>query len=120
MFYIGTISGMSFNLHWCGGKLRSATIFKGDKHFCPCGKKPMKPGCCKDKLVLIKLRTNHNHSSFIKAPVPDFSWLLAFSCYAGSEISRYLVRGKLRIRDYHAPPFKPRPPIYLFGKSLLI
>ena len=74
-FYLTSVSGMSLNLHWCGGKLASIDLFETDGHNCPCGTKGMKSGCCKDKVLVLKMNDAHKkNDAFIQNLSSQFNF----------------------------------------------
>ncbi len=111
-------SGMSVNVHWCKEKITSIKFFEDDGHPCKCGKKAMKPGCCKDKTVTIKAKTDPakvNQFSF-KTFLPKFE----FNSALRNKIFLPLQLQYYTSDFYHPPPFKLRAPIFLLDKVIRI
>lgn len=105
-------------MHWCGGKLASIELFSLDNHHCPCGKKPMKPGCCKDKTTIIKVKNDLGKVSQIalKVSAPK----LIFNSFKQNELLPS-AQVQCKVSDfYHPPPNKPKVPIYLLDGVFLI
>lgn len=66
IFYLAVASGLSFNYHFCGGKLKSVSIFlKSDEKGC-CGSKKKSKGCCSDKLAFFKIKSEQSSEGFAK------------------------------------------------------
>ncbi len=62
--------GVTLSAHHCGGKITSVSLkFLAFGHKCPCGKKPMKKGCCKDEIKTFKLENEQQkaHPLALKA-----------------------------------------------------
>ena len=102
----------------CGGKLASINFLADGEHNCKCGKRPMKPNCCKDKTVVLKANkelTKNSHLSF-KIANPkflfDFPTLIEMAPAAQHQYFVYNI--------YHPPLFKPQTPIYLLDGVFLI
>lgn len=118
LIFLITNSGMAVSMHWCGGKLASIDFFSDNEHPCKCGKRAMKPDCCKDKTFQLKANnelTKTTHFAF-KISVTKFLFTLANQIevvpsghfqYAASDF-------------YHPPLFKPKAPIYLLDRVFLI
>jgi len=70
-FYLIASSGTTFNLHYCGGKLKSVSFFKADEKSC-CGKKMKSKGCCKDKATTVKIKDNFKTNISVKAPSNNY------------------------------------------------
>ena len=60
--YLIPAIGLSVKQHYCRGKLTSVSIIFTENPSCPCGKKPMKKNCCKDKTTVLKLTDTQNIS----------------------------------------------------------
>lgn len=58
--YLIPCVGMSVNTHYCGGRVTSVSIISSKSNQCPCGKRMMKKGCCKDKVTFVKLPQEQN------------------------------------------------------------
>ncbi len=111
-------SGVAVSLHWCGGKLASIDFFADGEHHCKCGKKPMKPNCCKDKTVHLKASdelAKTNHFAF-KIATPKFVFALPTQIVVLHSAQHLYAAPDF----YHPPPFKPKAPIYLLDRVFLI
>ncbi len=107
LLYVVSVSGATFNLHFCGTKLQ-ALSFGGFKHKgCCCGKakvKPMKTGCCTDKIISIKSGNDHKQVESITTP-------LSFSknCLAEvpSSFNFFISNPSTTpISNFHSPPIR--------------
>lgn len=111
-------SGVAVSVHWCGGKLASIDLFSDGGHSCKCGKRAMKPNCCKDETVQLKA-----NDELAKATQFTFKVaLLKISFIPTKQIevlpsAQYLYAAS---DFYHPPPFKPKAPIYLLDRVFLI
>lgn len=52
--YVLSVSGASFNLHFCGNSLEQISFAGFGHKGCCCGKAMMKKDCCKDKQISFK------------------------------------------------------------------
>ena len=111
-------SGMAVSVHYCGGKIKAVKFLFGDKHPCNCGKKPMKPGCCKDKTTILKANDElaKVNSIALKCPLVEFTGIIpAQIVVMPSAHLKYSISP-----FYHPPPCKPKIPIYLLDRVFLI
>lgn len=118
LLFLITNSGVAVNVHWCGGKLSSIDFFANGEHKCKCGKKAMKPNCCKDKTSHLKANdelSKANHFAY-KISIPTF----LFTLIKQSEIAPLAHLQYEASTFYYLPPFKPKVPIYLLDGAFLI
>ena len=115
--FLLTNSGMALSMHWCGGKLASISFLSIEKHSCKCGKKTMKPGCCKDKITHLKANDELNKTNVLtfKISVPKLEVDIQTYPLIPKEVSPYSG-----CNFYHPPPYKPKSPIYLLDQVFLI
>lgn len=115
--FLITNSGMAMAIHWCGGKLASVDFFLADKHPCPCGKKAMKSGCCQNTTTTFKAcdELAKTTAFFYKASITSF--YLGEPQYFVSFISSEFLYSSY---FYHLPPYKPKVPIYLIDRVILV
>lgn len=66
--YLIPCMGMSVNIHYCGGKVKSVSLISSNNTRCACSKKTMKKGCCQDKVAFIKAPQDHNIQKTISYP----------------------------------------------------
>lgn len=62
MLYMVTVSGIAFNLHYCGKLLASVKLELPVKSCLKLDGSKMK--CCKDKQITVKVKDAHQHASF--------------------------------------------------------
>ena len=109
--YLVLVSGVAFQLHYCGGKFSSVNLtLLHTSNSCPCGSKTMKKGCCKNQSVYVIIKADQNSSNNI----------LSFNSIQDITIALPAVKTNLlkvpfetSIKNYHEPPPK-------FNNSLLI
>lgn len=58
--YLIPCLGLSVSTHYCGGKVTSVSVLSTKNTHCLCGKRAMKKGCCKDKVILVKTSQEQN------------------------------------------------------------
>lgn len=107
LLYVVSVSGATFNVHFCGTKLQ-ALSFAGFKHEgCCCGKakaKPMKAGCCKDEIISIKAANDHNQVECISAPLSiSKSFIAEVPAYLDRFISNSIIATTPK---FHSPPIR--------------
>ena len=117
--FLITNSGMAVTIHSCGGKIASINLIPSSKHKCICGKKEMKPGCCKSKtttrLSAQKDLANTSQLSF-KSVVPQ----LNFALFSLNEVTFIVLAKKISTTFYSPPPNKFKVPIYLLDGTFLV
>jgi hypothetical protein len=111
-------TGMAVNVHYCGGKLSSINFFSLDNHPCKCGKKAMKKDCCKDKTTFLKMKDDVVKSNITTFKITTLKHIISLPNpieFVPSAQTQLVV-----LTLYHPPPFKPKAPIYLLDRVLLI
>ena len=115
--YLFTAAGFSINLHYCGGKVKSVSLFHTDERNC-CGNKMKKKDCCKEKNVSVKINDNQSHSPALQIPGPQFTTLI-FVAPVNSIFTNVTFVSQI-IPLNHAPPDLFQAPPYLKNGVLLI
>lgn len=97
-------SGVVLQLHYCGGKLSSASLALSDTHSCSCGSKSMKKGCCKNESLQVKVKGDHKTSNTVLLPSNTCNNI---GCIL--PVTEILIpQGQYIIAsNYHLPPPKP-------------
>lgn len=117
MLYLTVTSGITMNLHYCGGKLKTVSFFSNNEKGC-CGSKKKSKGCCKDKTKLIKVEENHKASKVTQASNPTVHLVAVLSSNLLFNLSD---KNEVHITsNYHAPPVLYDNPLYLKHRVLLI
>jgi hypothetical protein len=117
IFYLTSTSGITVNAHYCGGKIKHISFFKGNEKNC-CGKKKMSKNCCKDKAAYFKVKDNHQSSDLLKSPTPTSK--ISLSVLPVFEHDFAFDHQNNPVLNYHAPPVLYDNPIYLQHRVLLI
>ena len=116
--YLVVASGVAFNLHYCGGKISSVSLWKKDNDDC-CGKKKMtKKNCCKEKTSVLKISDTQYSSTSLKTPTTSIKTIDI--CF--SQVNM-LLKNSFEIKNSstaHAPPDIYHNPIYLQNRILII
>ncbi len=116
LLFLITNSGLAMAIHWCGGKLVAIDFFSAQKNHCPCGTKPMKKGCCQDRITTIKANDELAKSNNLNFKVTQVS--LIPKEFFVSVISAHF---HFVISDfYYPPPEHFKVPIYLTDQAFLI
>ncbi len=113
--FLITNSGFSITRHYCGGKLASINLFSTDAHPCPCGKKAMKKGCCKNETTTIKAKTDLNKVSQVVVKTPIQPLILVTQIVVKFSLSKPSV-----LVFNHLPSYKAKIPIYLLDRVFRI
>ena len=118
VFYLIIVSGVTFNIHYCGGKLKHITYFNyGDSDGC-CGSKKKSKGCCKDKTTIIKVQENHQVTKVAQVSNPTIHLLAIVSSQLLFNISDYGEDNNTV--SYLVPPVLYDNPLYLKHRVFLI
>lgn len=115
-FYLGSVSGIDVNVHYCNGKLIS--FFEGQEEKCCYGNKKKSKECCY-KAADIKLADQHESAYDLKIPGPAFKYTDLFIQIA---VSKNPTQGLPinRVVVVYKPPVRSAPPIYLSNCVLII
>ncbi len=110
--------GFGIDLHWCGKKVHFVSINSTHEKRCAC-KQKMKPGCCKDKYISFKLSSYHKQVANYQFPSNNsFNQLLNFPVFSFIFLPAFCQ--DINFKQYHSPPFKIKPPVYLILHTFLI
>lgn len=120
LLYFVVSSGFTINTHFCGGKLKTVSLFNQTEKGC-CGSKKASKGCCHDSKSFIKVKDvqESNNNSVLTSKqikIAEFNSLaydILSVIYAGSKVS---ITSK-KIPD---PPTLYKPQIFIELHSLLI
>ena len=116
--FLITNSGMAVTLHWCGGKLTSIEVCTLSSHHCPCGKKAMKADCCKEVTSTFQIKGDLEKTTQFLFQTNQSSQPV--------EIPALMVfipalNVEKKVSDvYHPPPFKPKAPLFILDRVILI
>lgn len=118
VFYLIIVSGITLNLHYCGGKFKHIALFdNADIDGC-CGSKKKSKGCCKDKTTVVKVEDNHQITKVAQVSNPTIhliatvSTQLLFNCP--------ITSGVTITSNYLVPPVLYDNPLYLKHRVFLI
>lgn len=115
--YLVSVSGISLNLHYCGGKIKSISLTHTDESGC-CPGKMKNTGCCKDKNAHAKVEDSQASSSHLQLPAGQCLQLLATLPATGIYCEKALTSiFYARVVD---PPDEASEPRYLRNCILLI
>jgi len=118
LVYTTFASGITLQLHYCKGKLKSISLFAKEKENNCCKSKTKKNHCCDNKTSFFKVNDKHSSNASLTVPAckekgsPDFFISPDFKLHAS-------VKGNC-ITDYHAPPVVYDNPLYLKNRVLII
>lgn len=119
IFYVVLASGVSVNLHYCGGKFKSVSFFVvADETDC-CGDKEKNSGCCNDKTEFVKIENDQNRIATV-----TISDNHPVSCHFKSTIESIRFINAIVFNktssNYHSPPLIYEDPLFLRNRVLLI
>ncbi len=114
--YILVSCGVTINLHYCGSKLKKASILEITEEGC-CGDKEKSNGCCKDKSAFLKIKDDYKLGTGQKIAnnyslISIIETKLHFCIHLNNRASGVI--------NYHAPPVFYDNPIYLKNKVFII
>jgi acetyltransferase-like isoleucine patch superfamily enzyme len=115
-FYLAAASGVTINLHYCGSKLKSVSLFENKDDKGCCKKKNKK--CCHKKTTFIKVKDNHQSGKTVNFTFNTFKIVAAVLSTHPFSIAD--VTTHYHISNYHAPPVVYDNPIYLKNRVLII
>ncbi len=117
-FYILIISGVSVNLHFCCGNLKTISFSSTSNESC-CKSKKTTKGCCHDTTTLIKVKEKHFAGDTIKIRLAQFDRIdLVLNQHFNSALNR--VNVDEFVVNFHSPPPKFKTPIYLKNRVFII
>ena len=116
-FYLMVSLGITLSLHYCGGKLKSVSLFSNNEEGC-CGSKKKSKGCCKNKTTVIKVKDSHQLNKVAKINVTYITFVnvaytqvsFNFSCFSKAYTAS----------NYYEPPVLYDNPLYLKHRVLII
>lgn len=104
--YLVSSAGVSFNVHYCGGKIKGISLFSTEEDGC-CGKKMKSKKCCKEKTVVYTVKETQNGSSKINITKTSFEFFSVVSKLKFPEpTSQFLIIPSLK-----------QPPDIVYNKS---
>jgi hypothetical protein len=118
--YLVVASGLSVNLHYCGGKIKDVSLFytgTKDDSGC-CGKMKKSKGCCNNKSAILKVNDDQQYVSIVKySPEQLLSDYLVHS-----SVLSFLINQKFELIEtvQHPPPLLSSSPIYICNRVLII
>jgi hypothetical protein len=118
VFYLIIVSGVTFNLHYCGGKFKHVALFNnGDTDGC-CGSKKKSKGCCKDKTTVIKVADSHQSTKLAQVSNPTIHFIAILSSQLLFNLSDCSKDNNTP--NHFVPPVLYDKPLYLKHRVLLI
>ena len=115
-FYLLTSIGGNFNLHYCGGNLKSISFIS--QKSC-CADKMENKGCCQNKTIVVKANDKHQSSKIDKINFAKIVLILDNSIPEIYHTSSYTNETEVS-ENFHSPPIPLKLPIYLKNKVLII
>lgn len=117
-FYFTVASGITVNMHYCGGKFKQISLFHPVNDNGCCGSKKKSKGCCNNKTTFIKVKDNHNLNKNVNLTFNQFKILTPFT---STQLFANLFKSDFYLKlDYHSPPLLYNNPLYLKYKVLII
>ena len=117
VFYLLVSTGISFKLHYCGGKIERISFNQSKIKQC-CGGATMSKNCCQNKTISLKAAEKHTINPCINV---DYSNFLALHPVKIDNTSHlFNCNTKFFAFNSHSPPSPEACPIYLKNRILLI
>jgi len=118
VLYFLVATGITMNLHYCGGKLKDISFFQTKEDGC-CGNKKKSKGCCKEKTLVYKVKSIHK--TVAKTTIPNTSVKHFLANYVVLDFTCDKPSIKLyALLDCNAPPFLDPEPVYLLNRNFRI
>ena len=117
-FYLLVACGVNFSLHFCGGKFKGISLTQRGEAGC-CGSKKKSMGCCKEKSVVLKVKTDHQATSKVLIPDSPSKHLFAAFVVTDFKIQNPVI-DLFAVPECNAPPFYDSDPVYLLNKNFRI
>ncbi len=116
VLYFYSASGICINLHYCGGKVESISLFQTDEEGCCPDEEKM--NCCKERTAFVKIEDSQVNASSLQVPaskciVSDNLLAATFTQLLSAIQTTNLVYKDVPPDSYKAPP-------YLKNRVLLI
>ena len=118
-FYILIISGVSVNLHFCCGNLKTISFSTVSNENSCCKSNKSTKDCCHDTTAFIKVKEKHYPSDTIKIRLAYFDSIDLVSNQHVYFAYRIIDSENL-IVNFHSPPPKHKTPIYLKNSVFII
>lgn len=116
--YLIVASGLTFNLHYCGGKISDISLWKSEIDNCCGGKKVMKKNCCENKISVLKIKDTQYSSSSLQLPVKSVKIIDAsYPLFSLNPNKIFEIKINSTVHD---PPDIYKNPIFLQYGVLLI
>lgn len=116
VLYFYSASGICINLHYCGGKVESISLFQTDEDDC-CGEEE-KMNCCKERTAFVKIEDSQVNASSLQVPA---SKCIASDILIAANFTQVLSAIQTTNFVYKdAPPDSCKSPAYLKNRVLLI
>ncbi|HLP12356.1 MAG TPA: hypothetical protein VK177_10530 [Flavobacteriales bacterium] len=117
-FYLITVISITVNCHYCGGELKSVSVF-GKPKSC-CGSQGGMNDCCHNKAVTFKVKDKHEGTSLQGIQKTNFHYLFIFP----HETTRFCFYSQpilLNVSfNIHAPPDLKPVDTWLLTRAILI
>ncbi len=117
-FYLLFSIGLNVNLHYCGGKLKTVSLFSTNEKGC-CGSKMKSKGCCDNKTIILKVKDKQQLNKIAKVSlckaisIPFIK--IPEICFTSFYVNRIEIP-----ENYHSPPIRYKTPLFLRNKVLII
>jgi len=115
LFYLVSVIGVAFNLHFCGGKLAAVHLTEAAscKGCLPVEKAAKKDMCCKNTVIDAKIKDSHQ--SGVKVDLPkNFSIRLFIAPFIQDLIQDVLPKVFSKAEN-KAPPLSARLSLYVYN-----
>lgn len=114
MIYMASVIGVTYSLHYCGGKFKEVCFTSDTEKNC-CGTKERSRGCCSDKVVSAKCKDSH--SPAVHSILPDLFYGIVHVVHFTFPVEKRTAIGyQTYVFSDASPPPIQGVPIYLMNR----
>jgi hypothetical protein len=100
--YLFSVSGMKVAVHYCHGHFQTLTFNANTDEDACCKKRPMKKrGCCNDKVIEVKVKSDHKISTVV---APAFNPNIASASVIQTPTYNALYSEDVKVFSPYSPP----------------
>jgi len=119
LFYFFASAGVSFNLHYCGGNLKSLSLFSKSQKSC-CGNTIKSKGCCHNSFFSLKVKEKQEPTHLLKINLKKATEKLTVITFSNDYVPFIIDNRSLFVNHYSSPPILYKTPLFLMNRVLII